>query len=677
MLFAATIFLGAFLLFQVEPLIAKLILPWFGGSAAVWGAALLFFQIVLLAGYAYAHGLVRFLGAKAQAISHAALLAASCALLPILPSPALKPRDPSDPALRIILTLALTIGLPYFLLSATSPLLQAWYVRRRAGVMPYRFFALSNLGSMLALLSFPIVVERTLTSRQQAIWWSAAYVAFAVLCIAVAWPRAGETSDAPETVGAGAASLSSSPGVADLVLWIGLAAVASTMLVAVTHHMSQDIAPIPLLWVVPLALYLLTFILAFESDRLYQRWLFLPLLAVVLGCMSHFMWAGAPSKKLLALFAVGLFVCCMVCHGELARRRPAPRYLTLFYLMVAAGGAVGGLFVVLVAPRVFRTYLELPIGLVACGLVGVLVAWKLEVPDVGTWPLRVLLVASAGVMTWYLVHEERLSRAGYRLLARNFYGVLAVRDDPPGVGDRERTLYNGLIVHGSQLLDPAHRYEPTDYYGPLSGVGRALLALEATGPIRVGSIGLGAGVLTSYGRRGDVYRIYDINPLVLRIAQTQFSFYAHLPADKQIFLGDARLTLERQPSQQFDLLSVDAFTGDAIPVHLLTEEALALYFRHLKPRGILALHISNRYLDLGPVAARGAQALGKYAMLIDDDGKSADHFSESSWVLVTADSTWFTGPTFQGATMSAAVAPPGFQLWTDDRSDVFDSMRLR
>ena len=513
LLYAATIFLSAFLLFEVEPLIAKIILPWFGGSAAVWGAALLFFQIVLLAGYAYAHGIVRYLGPRAQVTSHVVLLALSCALLPILPSPSLAPRGPSDPAIRIIITLGAAVGLQYFLLSATSPLLQAWYARRRAHAMPYRFFALSNFGSMLALLSFPFLIEPRLPSREQAVSWSWAYVVFAMLCAVVAWPRRRDGSSATGD-GQAESSPAAAPRVRELVLWVGLAACASAMLIAVTHHMSQDIAPIPLLWVVPLALYLLTFIIAFESDRLYQRWLFLPLMVIAIGLMARFMWAGSPSKKLLALFALGLFACCMVCHGELARRRPAARYLTLFYLVVALGGAIGGVFVVLVAPHLFRTYLELPIGLVACALVGTIVAWQIDLPDVGMWPLRMIMVAGTFVAAVYLAREEQVSRKGYRLLVRNFYGVLEVRDDAPGVADRERTLFNGLIVHGSQLLDPAHRYEPTDYYGPTSGVGRALIALMHRGPIRVGSIGLGAGVLTSYGRSGDVYRIYDINPLV-------------------------------------------------------------------------------------------------------------------------------------------------------------------
>jgi hypothetical protein len=462
-----------------------------------------------------------------------------------------------------------------------------------------------------------------------------------------------------------------------MLLWVALATCASTLLVAVTNHMSQDIAAIPLLWVLPLAIYLATFILAFESDRLYQRWLFLPLLVIALVAMSHYMWAGnAGIKRLLGVFAGGLFVCCMVCHGELARRRPSPRHLTLFYLMVALGGALGGVFVAVVAPHMFRTYLELPIGLVACAALAVLVMWRMDVPDVGVWPVRVTLVIATVVLAGVLGREEVRTRSVYRLIARNFYGVLRVRDDARGSADRARTLYNGTIDHGSELLDPSRWYVPTDYYGPKSGVGRALAALEATGPIRVGSIGLGAGVLASYARASDVYRIYEINPLVPGIAQSQFAFYPHAPADKRIVLGDARLALEREPSQQFDLLSVDAFTGDAIPVHLLTREALALYFRHLKPHGILAVHISNWYLDLAPICARGAQALGKHAMVVEDDGRGASYLSSSTWVLITDEPAWFKAASFEGATMAPAVAPARIRGWTDDYSNVLQIFRF-
>ncbi len=683
--YAVTIFLSAFLLFQVQPLIAKMILPWFGGSAAVWSAAMLFFQLLLLAGYAYAHFSIRFLKARGQMALHVGLLAASCALLPILPSPAWKPTVAGDPTLRILALLLVTIGLPYFLLSATSPLLQAWYVRRSGSGMPYRLFALSNFGSLLALVSFPFVVEPRLTSRQQAITWSSVYILFALLCAGAAWLSRREALNRKEMQHAlppesEKAALAKRPSFAELVLWVALAACASTLLVAVTNHMSQNLAPIPLLWVLPLALYLTTFILSFESDRIYRRWIFLPLLVPALGGMAYCIWTNSGNlhvKWLVPGFALGLFICCMMCHGELSRRKPAPRHLTLFYLMVALGGAVGGIFVALIAPRVFKTNLELPVGMFACAVLAVIVLWNLGLPKFGAWPVRVTLVLAVGILAGYMARQEHIERKGYKLIERNFYGVLHVNDNYDDVEHyTERVLTNGTINHGSQILDEKLRYVTTSYYGPDSGVGRALRALGAQGPTRVGIIGLGAGVLSNYGRAGDFYRIYDINPLVPAIAQTQFSFYPHSPADKRILLGDARLVLERQESQQFDLLAVDAFSSDAIPIHLLTREALALYFRHLKPRGILALHVSNRYLDLVPVCATGAAAFGKQAMVVDDDGETHTYYSSSTWVLVTSDGEWFKMPSFKQADMEPATASPRFRAWTDDYSNVFQILKL-
>ncbi len=672
-LYAITIFLSAFLLFQVQPLIAKMILPWFGGSAAVWSAAMLFFQLVLLAGYGYAHFAIRRLSPKTQWMVHAALLVLSCALLPILPSPHWKPTEAGDPTWRILLLLGATIGLPYFLLSSTSPLLQAWYVRKTGSTVPYRLFALSNFGSMLALVSFPFLVEPKLTSKQQAFSWSAAYILFAVLCGVVAWSSRVGVTKKPAT------SSGDRPASRELVLWIALAACASTLLVSVTNHLSQNVAPIPLLWVLPLALYLLTFILAFESDRIYQRWIFLPLLIPSLAAMAYMMWADSGNLHIhwvIPGYAAGLFVCCMMCHGELARRRPAPRHLTMFYLMVSVGGAVGGIFVALIAPRVFQSYLELPVGLVACAILAVIVLWSGDESPVRTWIFRSALVIAAGLLAGYLVRREHEETKDFRLMARNFYGVLHVRDQHDNEYP-ERELLHGTINHGEQILDDKMRYVPTSYYGTDSGVGRAIHAVQSRGgAIRVGVIGLGAGVLSTYGRAGDYYRIYEINPLVPIIAQSEFTFYPHSAADKKIMMGDARLTLEQQEAQNFDVLAVDAFSSDAIPIHLLTREALALYFHHLKPSGILALHVSNRYLDLIPVCQRGAEFFNKQAMVVSDDPEEG-YLSASTWVLLTSDGDWFKAASFAHADMGPATAPKGFRAWTDDYSNVFQILKLK
>jgi hypothetical protein len=682
-LYAVTIFLSAFLLFQVQPLIAKMILPWFGGSAAVWSASMLFFQLLLLAGYAYAHVSIRFLKPRMQMLVHVALLLGSCVLLPILPNPVWRPTQAGDPTARILLLLTATIGLPYFLLSSTSPLLQAWFVRRTGSGVPYRLFALSNFGSMLALVSFPFLVEPTLATRQQAFWWSGGYVVFALMCAFTAWVSRAASANDPSHVVAEPES-GERPSFSQLLFWVLLASCASVLLVSVTNHMSQNVAPIPLLWVLPLALYLLTFICAFESDRIYQRWLFIPWLAPALAGMAYMIYAEDGNfniKYAIPGFAVGLFICCLFCHGELARRRPAPHHLTLFYLMVSLGGALGGIFVALIAPRVFRIYWELPLGLIACGILALIAVWSLRLPRLGAWPVRAVIFIAVAVLAGYFIRQERKLSKNLVLQARNFYGPLEVRDDLPTEDYAQRTLLHGTIDHGSQLQDPVLRYVTTSYYAKRSGVGRAMGALQEKGPIRAGVIGLGAGVLSNYGRKGDYFRIYEINPLIERIAQTLFTFYPHSAADKAILMGDARLTLERQLAnegpQNYDILAVDAFSSDAIPVHLLTREAVQLYFRHLKPEGMLALHISNRYLDLKPVCEGGAASVGREAWVVEDEADEASYLSASTWVLVTSDLSIYHGKFFKDATISQFHAKKGFRPWTDDYSNLFQILDVK
>jgi hypothetical protein len=682
-LYAVTIFLSAFLLFQVQPLIAKMILPWFGGSAAVWSASMLFFQLLLLAGYAYAHVSIRFLKPRMQMLVHVALLLGSCALLPILPNPVWRPTQAGDPTARILLLLTATIGLPYFLLSSTSPLLQAWFVRRTGSGVPYRLFALSNFGSMLALVSFPFLVEPTLATRQQAFWWSGGYVVFALMCAFTAWVSRAASADDPTRVIAERES-GERPSFWQLLFWVLLASCASVLLVSVTNHMSQNVAPIPLLWVLPLALYLLTFICAFESDRIYQRWLFIPWLAPALAGMAYMIYAEEGNfniKYAIPGYAAGLFICCMFCHGELARRRPAPRHLTLFYLMVSLGGALGGIFVALIAPRVFRAYWELPLGLITCGILAMIAVWGLRVPKLGAWPIRAVIFIAVALLAGYFVRPERRLAKNLVLQARNFYGPLQVRDDLPTEDYAQRTLLHGTIDHGSQLQDPVLRYVTTSYYAKRSGVGRAMGALQEKGPIRAAVIGLGAGVLSNYGRKGDYFRIYEINPLIERIAQTLFTFYPHSAADKAILMGDARLTLERQLADQgpqnYDIMAVDAFSSDAIPVHLLTREAIQLYFRHLKPEGVLALHISNRYLDLKPVCEGGAASVGRQAWVVEDEGDEASYLSSSTWVLVSSDLSLYQGKFFKDATISQYPPKKGFRPWTDDYSNLFQILDVK
>jgi hypothetical protein len=680
--YACTIFLSAFLLFAVQPMIGKIILPWFGGSAAVWSTCLLFFQAALLAGYLYAHRSTRSLKPKQQATLHIALMALSLALLPILPSPTWKPSQAGDPSLRILLLLAATIGLPYLLLSTTSPLLQAWYVAAKPGAVPYRLFALSNFGSLLALLSYPVFVEPMFTTQWQAYGWSGIYVVFVLICAAVAWKAMrAAPQHSPEAI---AATPSLSPSWTIRIVWTALAACASTLLLAISNHLSQNVAPIPFLWVLPLAVYLLSFILCFEREKVYNRGVFLPLLVIALAGAGYAIYANEGNPNIawaIPTFVAALFVCCMVCHGELARLKPDPRHLTSFYMMISLGGTLGGVFVAIVAPRVFHTYLELPLAMVACSALAAMVLWITSENWTGKLPVaavRIAMLVFTVALGIYLGYEKHLSDRIFRLSVRNFYGVLRVRDIAEDEGNTAvRRLIHGTINHGTQLLDPAHRDEPTSYYGPFSGMGRAMNYLQKRGPVRVAVIGLGAGVTASFCRSGDVFRFYEINPLALSIASTWFTFLRDCKADHQVLLGDARLTLEAQPSQQFDLMAIDAFSSDAIPVHLLTREAFALYFRQLKPKGILAVHVSNRYLDLVPVVSRNARDFGKAAVDVDDEDEEEDYFSNSDWVLVSADGAAFRDAAFKSSSVQPARIRPNLRPWTDDYSNLFQILKIR
>jgi peptidoglycan/LPS O-acetylase OafA/YrhL len=682
--YACTIFLSAFLLFAVQPMIGKIILPWFGGSAAVWSTCLMFFQAALLGGYLYAHWSTSRLKPKRQAMLHIGLLAVSLALLPILPSPSWKPSHPGDPSLRILLLLAATIGLPYMLLSTTSPLLQAWYVAAKPGAIPYRLFALSNFGSLLALLSYPFLVEPVFTTHLQAYGWSSIYGLFALVCALVAWTALRSAPQKRAEPRPPVQALSPPPTWKMRILWTSLAACASVLLLAFTNHLSQNVAPIPFLWVLPLSAYLLSFILCFERENVYHRGVFLPLLAIALdgAAIATYVSEGNPNIAwAIPTFIAALFIGCMVCHGELARLKPDPQHLTSFYLMISLGGAIGGVFVAIIAPHVFHTYLELPLSMVACAALAALVLWIAPQNWKGKIPVsavRIGVAAFAVGLGIHLGYEKHLSDQRFLQSARNFYGVLRVRDIPQSEEDTAvRRLIHGTINHGEQLLDPARRDQPTSYYGPYSGMGRAMGYLQKRGPVRVAVIGLGAGVTASFCRPGDWFRFYEINPLALSIASTWFTFLRDCKADNQVLLGDARLTLEAQRSQGFDLMAIDAFSSDAIPVHLLTREAFALYFRHLKPTGILAVHVSNRYLDLVPVVSRNARDFGKTPIDVDDQDEEEDYFSDSDWVLVSADAAIFRDPAFKSSSVTPARYRANLRPWTDDYSNLFQILKIR
>ena len=692
LLYAATILVSSFLLFLVQPIIAKQILPWFGGSAAVWTTCLVFFQLALLAGYAYADITSR-LKPRIQANLHIVLLVASLAALPIIAGTAWKPVGDEDPILRILGLLTATIGLPYFMLSTTGPLVQSWFAREHADPVTakrvYRLFALSNFGSLVGLLAYPFAIETWVSTRVQAIGWSTCYALFVALCVASAW-RARSQSSLPATLPAPTAATTpthdeaaatyptaadeAAPGVGSYLLWLSLAALASLLLLSVSNHITQNVASIPFLWVLPLTLYLLTFVLCFEGRGgrgWYVRSVWLMPAMLILAFMA---WGLTADRGVLhideaiPLYCAGLFLACMFCHGELAAAKPAPRYLTRFYLMISVGGALGGMFVGLAAPKLFTIYWEMPIGLAACALLAFIVTRRLVVrPIMAILPVAAL--AAAGACGYYGWKYGDFLKEDTILARRNFYGSLRVKqplpDDNP---DAVRRLVHGVIMHGEQYIAKDSRAIITSYYGTSSGVGMAIERIHPKDQ-RVGVIGLGAGTLAAYGSKGDTFRLYEINPQVIDIATHYFYYLTESEAKVETALGDARLVLEREAPQQFDVLAVDAFSSDAIPVHLITREALKVYLRHIKPDGAIAFHVTNRYLQLSPVVKLLADEAGMESVLITDEPDDP-HLSRTDWVIVTRNRAFINDPDV--VKKRAKIDPvPGLAPWTDDFNNLF------
>ena len=701
-LFASTIALSAFLLFLVQPIIAKQILPWFGGSAAVWTTCMVFFQFMLLAGYFYADTMVRKVPPRRQAVVHTALLLLSLAVLPIVPSEALKPVDGSDPTLRILGLLALTIGLPYLMLSTTGPLVQAWFARRYAGERVYRLYALSNVASMSALVAYPPLIEPLTSARVQSWGWSVAYAAFALLAVLSAWAGARAAAGSSDGSAAGstpqaamaqptaqdsiATPTEAVPTRARQALWLLLSALGSVMLLAATTHITQNVASVPFLWVLPLALYLLTFILCFDGQGWYRPEWMQPATAVLCTLMvaaltwrltwpGEMPWVGLerslmPVTQAVPLFALGLFAVCMFCHGELVLRKPAPAHLTRFYLMVSLGGAMGGLLVGLVAPMVFDWTWELPLALVLAGLLVLVLTPRW----IGRIFALVCLIGSVGAGALY---RDDI-RSGAVEISRNFYGTLRVQataaDGQPNATWR---LMHGVIIHGEQYCDEARRRQATTYYGPTSGIGRTITTLRDASPgqpQRVGLIGLGVGTLATYGRAGDHYRIYELNPAVLDLAKRRFSYLADSVAEIVTPLGDARLVLEREAPQRLNVLAVDAFSSDSIPVHLITREAMAAYRRHVPEGGAIVFHISNRYLELTGVVRQLADSIGWTAMRVEDEPPKDSDGYHSDWIVVTGNPALIQALREQAKAKEAA-ADPRLKPWTDDYNNLFQVLK--
>ena len=777
---ALTIFVSAFLLFQVQPIINKTILPWFGGSPAVWTTCILFFQLVLLAGYAYADWLIQRVPQRRQGLIHLGVVVLAVLTLPINPSDYWKPLDGTWPAWRILVLLAAKVGAPFFLASTTGPLVQAWFSQLYPGRSPYRLYSLSNIGSLLALLSYPFLFEMFLNVHTQGLLWSLGFVVFAGLIGYMAitmWKTAVATDAAkiePAEVGglpvprpAEHAAAEAKPEVPVApptgwlrLGWLGLAALGTTSLLAITNHLSQDIAVVSIMLVIPLSLYLLSFIICFDNERWYQRKVWAPLTILMICWMTatanyadidtflswfqtpitgrtirlwrivdiefpitlskfndhvvfgsinwttefvewltnkglqsryfrHLEWNASWDLNtttsnfsehvilLSAAWMLMLFLICMVCHGELVKSKPQPKYLTNFYLFISAGGAVGGLFVALIAPVIFKLHFELALAQICGFLVGWIAlandgryTW-LKGREILQWSAAFFIVG--GVL---LVAKGTVEGIEKDVVAieRNFYGTVKVQEledeeDPTGSG---LALYNGRIWHGFQYSEPSRRMEPTTYY--INNTGAAVAVNQhprRDQSLRIGVIGLGTGTMAVHARDGDVIRFYEIDEKIERIARQHFTYLEESKAE--VILGDARISMEREPNQNYDVIVLDAFSGDAIPAHLLTDEAFAMYHRHLRrengvPMGVVAIHISNRYLDLEPVVAAIANKHGYKTMLFHVEEGFAVSDTGSDWVLVTQNQEFLTDSVV--TSLGTPLQPKFELLWTDQRTSL-------
>lgn len=711
--YAAVIFLSALLLFEVQPIVARMLLPRLGGSASVWTTCLLFFQTGLLAGYFHAWWTSRYLSPRARAYLHAGLLLLSLVSLPIAPPAAAT--QTQTPIWQLLILLLRTVGLPYVLLSSTGPLLQDWFAARFPGRDPYRLYALSNLASLLALLAYPFAVEPYLGVAAQARAWSLFYLLFVALCVRVALgaralppipqppaepPPPDPTPSVEESVPSSELTLvpplrerirlyfrEPPPSVIEPTrgvrsLWVLLPGCATLLLLSLTTYLTEDLATIPLLWVLPLSVYLVTFILAFERRRYYLRSIFRPLFVVTL---CGLVWLRGTSYKpslttSLSAWLFGLFIVCMVLHGELSRLKPRVQRLTSYYLSISVGGALGGLVVVVIAPLLFPIRVELELALIGSAVLAIVTATvdaadraKIErapmrVVIAGTWVVALAVSMAIGL-------GDEIEKP--LLAVRNFYGAVRVFDigapDQGGV----RELYHGSTTHGSQRLKPEWAMDPLTYYCAQSGAGLALVHHHADRPRRIGVVGLGVGGLAAWGKAGDQLRFYEINPLIEKIAREQFTYLKSTPATVTVVLGDARLSLAAEEPNRFDVLAIDAFSSDAIPLHLVTREAFALYFRHLAPDGILAVHVSNRYLDLAPVVAAGAAAFGRTAeqVVSFDAIQLGVYCFKSRWVLIGAPPSLFTWPEVESHVPQ--LPRPDVPPWTDDYSNVLSIFRKR
>jgi spermidine synthase len=709
-LYALAVFASAGLVFLVEPMVARMVLPRLGGSSAVWNTSLAFFQAALLAGYAYAHGLQRLKSLKGQMAAHIAVLAVAALTLPLRISEVFGPPSINHPAFWLLGVLLVSIGPAFAALSATAPLLQAWYARlspaSEGGTDPYRLYAASNLGSLLALLAYPVLVEPLMRLKLQAGSWSLGYGAFVLVVFALAGlSRRARAIDLPP--------LAAAPPVAwgERLVWIGLSAATSSLLLGVTAHITQDVASAPFLWVIPLALYLLSFVIAFQARPLIAPGVALVLQAAFVPMAAAlYSLLQAPWLLQLAANLGAFFFTALVCHQALTRRRPAPARLTDFYLSMSLGGVIGGAFNAFLAPVIFNAVWEYPIVLgLACVArpwgrgrldqwgVGVLVSAVLAIgvlliPQLGGMNTIAMLMTVAGcaafllrgkgliyatiVLALGLTSYEQLFK-GKRESFRSFFGEVQLVRVPAPIYGVVKIMVHGSTLHGAQPERRAQRCIPTTYYGPGTPIATTIRTAQVLHPaMRMGAVGLGTGTVAAFTRPGDSLRFFEIDPLIVRIATdpSKFSFVNGCARGQvSVTLGDARQSLEKVPDRSYDLLLVDAFSSDSVPTHLLTAEAMRTYLRVIKPDGVVLLHLSNRNLELEGPAAASARLAGGTPVEQDYFTSAPSVYVESgAQAILFARDRQALRP-FMGR---SDWRPPRYAArpWTDDYVNVFGAL---
>lgn len=689
LLFAATMGLAGFLLFQVQPMLAKYILPWFGGAATTWIVCMLFFQMALLAGYAYAYALTRPMTVARQALAQIALLVLVLLLLPITPADSWKPADASDPTWRIVALLAVTVGGPYLVLATTSPLITRWFASLDPKANPSQLFAVSNFGSFLGLLSYPFAFEGMMSTTMQTKVWSIAFVLYAALfaaCARITWRARKSVIDE-------SASMNGNEPLAStrIMRWVGLSALASILLLATTNQITQWSAVIPFLWIAPLALYLLSFVLAFGrqqgGDVRWYAFAFLILAAIVLA-------AGRPDTPTrfafdFLLHIAALFAGCMVCHVAVVRLQPQPSQLPAFYLALSVGGAIGGLLVALAAPLVFSDYREFPLALAATALLSAAILWRERFASSRHWlaPAGVLAAIAFVVGGGAMLRREIGAAGDIVDRARNFYGVVTVlRDQMDEPDEASLVMRQAGVDQGSQYFKPERRMEPACAFNEDSGLGKALRdnarrRADPNTPLKIGVVGLGAGMVAGLGKAGDVMRYYELNPAVLDLVNRHFTFVRDGKAKTDIVLGDGRLSLERELKangpQKFDVLVINAFRGASPPMHLMTTEAFDAYLAHLAPDGILAVNFELDTFEIAPLHRGLAQHfnIGVRWLETSDSEESCD--DGVSWALYTRDNAFWNVPEIRASISPWRDKSDSTLLWTDASSNLMSIVNWR